>query len=160
LIDQASAQSVFGRLLHAHGTLMRAVEARLRAEHGLSANDFETLLHLARAEEGSMRRIDLADRLRLTPSGVTRLLDGLECAGLTGRRNCPSDARVTYSVITDAGREMLRRASCTHAAVCEELIGSHLSPAELDELSGLLGRLPGGDDFAPGACTGETLATG
>ena len=81
-----------------------------------------------------MRRIDLAERLRLTPSGVTRLLDGLEEAGLTGRRDCPSDARVTYSVITDDGREMLRLASCTHAAVCEELIGAHLSPAELDEL--------------------------
>jgi DNA-binding MarR family transcriptional regulator len=133
---------------------MRAVEARLRAEHGLSANDFEALLHLSRDERGAMRRIDLAERLRLTPSGVTRLLDGLEEAGLTGRRDCPSDARVTYSVLTDAGREMLRHASCTHAAVCEELIGSHLSPAELEELSGLLGRLPGGDAFDARACSG------
>ena len=89
-----------------------------------------------------MRRIDLAERLRLTPSGVTRLLDGLEEAGLTGRRDCPSDARVTYSVLTDAGREMLRHASCTHAAVCEELIGSHLSPAELEELSACSGGYP------------------
>jgi len=132
---------------------MRAVEARLRAEHGLSANDFETLLHLSRDENGSLRRIDLAERLRLTPSGVTRLLDGLEEAGLTGRRDCPSDARVTDSVITDNGREMLGLASCTHAAVCEELIGAHLSPADLDELSGLLGRLPGGDDFDAGCCS-------
>lgn len=133
---------------------MRAVEARLRAEHGLSANDFETLLHLARTEDGAMRRIDLAERLRLTPSGVTRLLDGLEGAGLTGRRNCPEDARVTYSVITESGRQMLRLASCTHAAVCEELIGARLSPTELDELATLLGRLPGGDDCDGGACAG------
>ena len=139
---------------------MRSVEARLRAEHGLSANDFETLLHLARAEHGAMRRIDLAERLRLTPSGVTRLLDGLEEAGLTGRRDCLSDARVTYSVITDDGRETLRLAACTHAAVCEELIGAHLSSAELDELSDLLGRLPGGDDFDTRSCTGETRETG
>jgi len=139
---------------------MRAVEARLRTEHGLSANDFEALLHLSRDNNGALRRIDLAERLRLTPSGVTRLLDGLEEAGLTGRRDCPADARVTYSVITARGHEMLQRASCTHAAVCEELIGSHLSPAELEELSGLLGRLPGGDDFDPGACTGGTRETG
>ena len=91
-----------------------------------------------------MRRIDLAERLRLTPSGVTRLLDGLEQAGLTDRGGCPTDARVTYAVITDTGREMLRRAACTHAAACDELIGSHLSPAELDG-SPLLGRLPGVD---------------
>lgn len=160
LIDQVSAQTVFGRLLHAHGTLMRAVEARLRAEHRLSANDFETLLHLSRAEHGAMRRIDLAERLRLTPSGVTRLLDGLEEVGLTGRRDCPADARVTYSVITDRGRKMLRLASCTHAAVCEELIGSHLSPTELEELSDLLGRLPGGDDFDAECCSAGTAATG
>jgi DNA-binding MarR family transcriptional regulator len=154
LPDQVSAQTVFARLLHAHGSLMRSVEARLRAEHGLSANDFETLLHLSNAEAGSLRRIDLAERLRLTPSGVTRLLDGLEEAGLTGRRDCPSDARVTYSVATDAGRAKLRAAFRTHAAVCEELIGSHLSPSELDELSDLLGRLPGGDEFEANACTG------
>ncbi len=153
LITQVSAQTVFARLLHAHGSLMRSVEARLRAEHGLSANDFETLLHLSAAEHGALRRIDLAERLRLTPSGVTRLLDGLESAGLTGRRDCPTDARVTYSVITDAGREKLRQAFRTHAAVCEELIGTHLSHSELDELSDLLGRLPGGDEFDPGACT-------
>ncbi|WP_411277922.1 MarR family winged helix-turn-helix transcriptional regulator [Gaiella sp.] len=138
---------------------MRAVEARLRAEHGLSANDFETLLHLSRDAQGEMRRIDLAARLRLTPSGVTRLLDGLEEAGLTGRRNCPADARVTYSVLTSSGREMLQRASCTHAAVCEELIGSHLSPAELDDLLGLLARLPGGDEFDAGCCHGGADTT-
>ncbi len=121
---------------------MREIEARLLAEHGLSANDFETLLHLSHAEHGAMRRIDLAERLRLTPSGVTRLLDGLEQAGLTDRGGCPTDARVTYAVITDEGRETLREAACTHAAACDELIGAHLSPAELDELAGLLGRLP------------------
>ena len=137
---------------------MRSVEARLRVEHGLSANDFETLLHLSRADRGALRRIDLAEKLRLTPSGVTRLLDGLEEAGLTGRRDCVSDARVTYSEITDAGREMLQLAFGTHAAVCEELIGAHLSPAEIEELSELLRRLPGGDDER--ACTSGSPATG
>ena len=83
LTPQVSAQTVFVRLLHAHGSMMRAIEARLLAEHGLSANDFEALVHLSHAEEGALRRIDLAEQLRLSPSGVTRLLDGLEHAGLT-----------------------------------------------------------------------------
>ena len=141
-------------MLHAHGSLMRAIEARLLAEHGLSANDFETLLHLSHAEHGAMRRIDLAERLRLTPSGVTRLLDGLEAAGLTDRGGCPTDARVTYAVITDTGRELLRRAACTHAATCDEMIGAHLSPGELEDLAGLLGQLPGVDDVDARACSG------
>jgi len=133
---------------------MRDVEARLHAEHGLSANDFETLLYLSHAERGEMRRIDLAERLRLTPSGVTRLLDGLEDAGLTERGGCPTDARVTYAVITGKGRQTLRRAACTHAAACDAVIGTHLSPAELDELASLLGRLPGVDDADPLGCPG------
>ena len=130
------------------------------AQHGLSANDFETLLHLSRAEHGAMRRIDLAEGLRLTPSGVTRLLDGLEVAGLTDRSSCSTDGRVTYAVITDAGRDMLALAACSHAAACEELIGSYLSPAELEELALLLGRLPGVAAVDATACSGGTPATG
>lgn len=145
---------MFVRLLHAHCSLMREIESRLLAEHGLSANDFETLLHLSRADRGSMRRIDLAERLRLSPSGVTRLLEGLEQGGLTDRGDCPTDARVSYAVITDAGRRSLQRAACTHAATCDEAIGSHLSPAELDDLAGLLGRLPGVGDTNTQACSG------
>ena len=154
LTSQVSAQTVFVRLLHAHGSLVRSIEARLSAEHGLSANDFETLLHLSHAEDGSMRRIDLAERLRLTPSGVTRLLDGLEASGLTDRGGCPTDARVTYAVLTEKGRETLARAACTHASTCEEQIGTHFSPDELDDLAGLLGRLPGVDDVDARACSG------
>ena len=130
------------------------------AQHGLSANDFETLLHLSRAEHGAMRRIDLAEGLRLTPSGVTRLLDGLEVAGLTDRSSCSTDGRVTYAVITDAGRDLLALAACSHAAACEELIGSYLSPAELEELALLLGRLPGVTAVDATACAGGTSATG
>jgi DNA-binding MarR family transcriptional regulator len=160
LTPQVSAQTVFARLLHAHGSLVREIEARLLAEHNLSANDFETLLHLSHADHGAMRRIDLAERLRLTPSGVTRLLDGLERSGLTDRGGCPTDARVTYAVITDDGRQTLQRAACTHAAACDEVIGAHLSPAELEELAGLLGRLPGCDDVDARGCTDETRETG
>jgi DNA-binding MarR family transcriptional regulator len=152
LSDQLSAQTVFVRLLHAHASLVRSIEARLMAAHGLSANDFETLLHLSRAERGEMRRIDLAERLRLTPSGVTRLLDGLEESGLTCRGGCPTDARVTYAVITEAGRQALSEAARTHAEACEELIGAHLSPAELDELAALLAHLPGVEGITDDSC--------
>jgi len=77
------------------------MNAELLAEHGLTINDFEALLHLSRAEEGRMRRVDLAEGLLLTASGVTRLLDGLEAAGYVERAACASDRRVVYAVITD-----------------------------------------------------------
>ena len=67
-------------LLRAHAATTRELSALLVAEHGLTLNDFECLLHLARAEDRRMRRVDLAAQLILTASGVTRLLDGLEAA--------------------------------------------------------------------------------
>ena len=85
---------MFARLMRAHGTLMRELEARLIAEHRLTIRDFDTLLHLSREPERRMRRVDLADRLALTPSGVTRLLDGLTQAGLVEKASCSSDARL------------------------------------------------------------------
>src|SRR5438552_3327442 len=80
------------------------MSAELVAEHGLTINDYEALLHLSRAEEGRMRRVDLAGLLLLTASGVTRLLDGLEAAGLVERASCASDRRVTSAVLPEAGR--------------------------------------------------------
>lgn len=145
---------MFARLMRAHGTLMRELESRLVAEHGLTIHDFETLLHLSREPEQRLRRVDLADRLALTPSGVTRLLDGLTSAGLVEKASCSSDARVSYAVLTGAGRDVFAAAVETNDRTCRELIGLHLSPAELGQLSSLLGRLPTVGDVDGSACAG------
>jgi DNA-binding MarR family transcriptional regulator len=110
--------------------------------HGLTLNDYEVLLHLARADERRLRRVDLAQRLLLTASGITRLLEGLERAGYVCKAQCDSDARVTYAVLTDAGLEKLRAASATHTDGIEALFGSSYSDEELATLGELLGRLP------------------
>src|SRR5580765_1730521 len=108
LTEQApAALDAWVRLLRGHAALTRLLSAELRATHCLTLNDYEALLVLSREPECAMRRVDLAQRLLLTPSGVTRLLDGLETAGLVGKGSCPSDARVSYAVLTDAGRERL-----------------------------------------------------
>lgn len=146
---------MFARLIRAHGTLMRELEARLVADHGLTIHDFETLLHLSREPEQRLRRVDLADRLALTPSGVTRLLDGLTRAGLVEKASCAADARVSYAVLTEAGRDLFAAAVETNDRTCRELIGLHLSPAELQQLSALLGRLPTVGEVDGSACTGE-----
>ena len=97
-----------------------------------------------------MRRVDLADRLLLTASGVTRLLEGLEEDGLVERASCPADRRVTYAVITDRGRERLGAASQAHRAAVRAVFEERLSDEELVQLTELLGRLPGA-----GAASGE-----
>lgn len=135
---------VFARLRRAHSSLTRALEARLLTEHDLTVSDYEALLHLSRAEHGRLRRVDLAELLLLTPSGVTRLLEGLHAAGLVEKATCSTDARVTYAVLTDAGRDRLDVAATAQADVLRELLDAALDPGELETLAALLARLPGG----------------
>jgi DNA-binding MarR family transcriptional regulator len=146
---------VFARLLRAHASVTRALETRLLAEHGLTINDYETLLHLSREPEGRLRRVDLAKRLVLTPSGVTRLLDGLQAAGYVEKGTCDSDARVTYAVLTSEGTRKLEEAAACHIESVRELFGEHLDDEALTQLSELLGRLPGVGDYDGETCLPE-----
>jgi len=147
----SSAPEAWVRLLRAHASTTRTLSAQLQAEHELSINDYEALLHLSR-EGGHMRRVDLAQKLLLTQSGVTRLLEGLERCGLVEKGSCPSDLRVTYAVLTDEGRKRLHEASESHLAAVRALFSEHFTAEELEQLAELLGRLPGaGGD--PGACS-------
>src|SRR5215210_7339812 len=140
------ALSAWARLLRAHSMSTRCLSAELLAEHGFTINDYEALLHLSHAEGGRMRRVDLAERLLLTASGVTRLLDGLEAAGLVGKDTCASDRRVTYAVLTPAGLERLAAASDSHVAGVRALFEDCFTAEELEQLAELLGRLPGVGD--------------
>ncbi len=141
------------RLLRGHASVTRAISAQLVAEHGLTINDYEALLHLARAEDVRMRRVDLAERLILTASGVTRLLDGLEAGGLVERASCASDRRVTYAVLTETGRKKLREASKSHIADVREFFEKRYTDEELQQLARLLGRLPGAGEAVEEDCT-------
>ena len=120
----------------------RTLEAGLQAAHGLTVVGYEALLLLSEAPERALRRIDLARGLGLTASGVTRLLDGLERAGLVEKRTCSEDARVTYAVLTDAGAGRLERASCSHVGSVRALFEERYTDEELETLGELLGRLP------------------
>jgi DNA-binding MarR family transcriptional regulator len=140
-------------LLRAYAATTRTLSAQLVAEHGLTINDYEALLRLAHADDRRMRRVDLADALLLTASGVTRLLDGLESAGLVERATCASDRRVVYAVLTEAGRAKLEEASQSHLAEVRALFEGRFDEDELAQLGELLGRLHGGDAGSVEECT-------
>jgi DNA-binding MarR family transcriptional regulator len=154
LTSQGSAVDAFIALVRAHASATRGLSAELLEEHGLTINDYECLLKLAGAEDGQLRRVDLARALLLTPSGITRLLEGLERAGWVERRHCASDARVTYAALTPAGRQKLKEAGRSHVASIGELFGARYSEKELAALAELLQRLEG-DEPEEGACTIE-----
>jgi DNA-binding MarR family transcriptional regulator len=92
-----------------------------------------------------MRRVDLAEQVLLTASGITRLLDGLEHSGLVERASCASDRRVVYAVLTDDGLEKVREASSSHVAQIDELFAEHFADDELATVGDLLSRI-GGED--------------
>ena len=147
-----TAPPAWPALLRAHAATTRMLSAQLVAEHGLTINDLEALLRLAHAEDQRMRRVDLAEALLLTASGVTRLLDGLENTGLVERASCASDRRVVYAVLTEAGRAKLEEASTSHVAVVHALFEERFDEDELTQLGELLGRLPGGDAATADEC--------
>ena len=143
--ETAAAIEAFVRLVRAHAAVTRQLSAQLSADHGLNLNAYEALLQVAGAPDSRMRRVDLADGLLLTASGVTRLLDGLERDGLVAREECSSDRRVTYAILTEAGRAKLREASKSHTRQIRELVGGSFDEDELAQLVALLDRLPGVD---------------
>ncbi|HEV8603576.1 MAG TPA: MarR family transcriptional regulator [Gaiellaceae bacterium] len=128
--------------LRAHAAVTRQFNAELQATHGLTLSDFDVLAQLARAPERALKRVELSERVLLTPSGITRLLNGLERVGYVGRRECAHDARVTYAVLTDEGYEKFREAARTHRASVRALLTERFETAELEALASLLGRLP------------------
>jgi DNA-binding MarR family transcriptional regulator len=147
--ETPAAVRAWTRLLRAHAATTRVLSAELQSDHGLTLNDFEVLYVLSRAEGGRMKRVELANRLLLSPSGITRLCEGLERAGLVTRTTCPTDLRVAYAELTPEGRERFQAASCAHVGSIRALMEEHFSEDELHELGDMLGRLPSvadGDD--------------
>jgi DNA-binding MarR family transcriptional regulator len=137
----ASEVRAFVSFLRAHAAVTRRLDRELVAEHGLTINDYEVLLRLARAPERMMRRVDLAQQVLLTPSGITRLLDGLQRCGFVEKAACDSDARVVYAKLTEEGAEKLEQASESHFASIRATFCERMSSKELDTLRELLGRL-------------------
>jgi len=149
------AISAWVAFIRGHAALVRELNAQLVSSHGLTINDYEVLLHLSRAPDRRLKRVELAQGVLLTPSGITRLLEGLERAGWVEKAACACDARVTYAVLTDAGREKLREAASSHVSDVDRLFAGHFDEDELGVLAGLLSRLDrdadGGDSCEPPA---------
>ncbi len=145
------ALSAWVAFLRGHAALTRSLNAQLVADHGLTMNDYEVLLRLSHAPDSRLKRIELAQSVILTPSGITRLLDGLETAGWVEKASCESDARVTYAVLTEAGREKLRAAADSPLADVDRLFAVAFGEGEPETPGALLARVERGP--SAGTCT-------
>jgi DNA-binding MarR family transcriptional regulator len=100
--------------LRAHAAVTRRLEAELHAARSLSLADYDALVQLAVADDRRLRMSELADRVVLSRSGVSRMVDRLEASGLVVRRACPTDARGSWAELTPAGLDRLREAAPVH----------------------------------------------
>jgi len=140
--------------LRAHAEVTRRLEHDLLAEHDLPLASYDVLVQLSETPDRSLRMTDLAERVLLSRSGLTRLVDRLVRDGLVVRQACPSDARGTLAVLTDAGAQRLAAAWPTHLRGVVENVVGRLSHDELRALGALLSRLvePSSGDGVAGGC--------
>ncbi|GGW69822.1 hypothetical protein GCM10010503_54010 [Streptomyces lucensis JCM 4490] len=132
------------RLVRAQAALVRRFDARLGGLHGVSLSDFTLLLRLGQAPGGRMRRVDLAEVLGLTASGVTRGLAPLERIGLVTREPDARDARVAYASLTGTGRRRLREMLATAEETATDVLAVPAwGKEDVAVFSDLLSRLGG-----------------
>ena len=145
-------QRAWRALIRVTTGVMATLDGELRAEHGLSLGEYEVLVLLSETPERSLRMTDLAGDLRLSPSGITRRVDGLVRAGLVERRQCPSDRRGSNAVLTAEGLRRLEAAAVTHVRGVRAHFVDQLSGRQLANIESALASVHVDDDAAAGGC--------
>jgi len=128
-------------MLRVHSHLVKALDAELVAEHGLSLTAYEVLLYLDEAPGRRMRMHDLASSVLLSRSGLTRLVDRLERDGFIERVACEEDARGAFAVLTPAGQRKRDTARATHLDGVRRHFLARLGPREQEALGGIWERV-------------------
>ena len=130
--------TTFGMLLEAHASLVASVRSDLDADLDMPLSWFEVLIRLSRSCDRRLRMTELASQVGLTASGLTRLVDRIESAGLVQRQACPSDRRSTFAVLTEPGDAALARAMPAHLDSLERHLRTPLGSEGLAQLEALL----------------------
>ncbi|WP_202796955.1 MarR family winged helix-turn-helix transcriptional regulator [Pedosphaera parvula] len=130
--EMSASLQLFVRLARVNAIMARRFDGRLG--HGLGFNDFVILLALSQSANGRMRRIDLAECLGITASGVTRMLAPMEKIGLVKREANVHDARVSYVALAAGGKRLLAESLESAEVLSEEVV----APGKAQKLNELL----------------------
>ncbi len=126
--------------LRAHAAVTRRLESDLVGSP-LSLAEFDVLATIVNAPEGTLRMKDLAERVLLTKSGITRLVDRLVERGFVARHACAADRRGQYAALTDEGREAFQQARRVHLPSVASAFSAHLDGTERDTITAALERV-------------------
>jgi len=133
--------------LDAQAALLRRLEAELVEKEDMTLGEYDVLIQLGIAPTRRLRMTELSERVRLSRSGLTRLVDRLVQDGLVKRGRCASDRRGTFAILTPAGTARLRHAQPVHLRGIREHFGKRLSAAQLSAVAEALEPL--GRDMRP-----------
>ena len=122
---------------------LRHIDTPLGHHHGVSLSDLALLLELRNSPDEKLRRVDLASRLGVTPSGIARQVAPLERIGLVGRESNPRDARLALVTLTDSGRRVADEAAFTANEAAESALAAHWDAAQRTQLAELLAAVRG-----------------
>ena len=138
------------RLLQVADDFRAGLSGEFSAVHGISVNEFLLLLHLERSAANRLSRVDLARRMHVSASTITRMAAPMEKIGLVDREVDERDARLGFVVATNAGREKLSEALSTFSKRAGYLFDDRCDDEEMERFASMLRRLL--------ARTGDTLA--
>jgi DNA-binding MarR family transcriptional regulator len=139
-LDPARLQAWRG-FLEAHKRVTEVLERELREEEGLPLAWYDVLVQLQEAPDRRLRMQELASAVLLSKSGLTRLVDRMERAGLVRRSACPDDRRGILCELTSEGYATLRRTAGTHLRGVLTHFGRHLDPDEAAVLARVFDRV-------------------
>ncbi|MDQ3307376.1 MAG: MarR family winged helix-turn-helix transcriptional regulator [Actinomycetota bacterium] len=143
------AADAWGALLQVHAALVPTLESQVRAQTGLPLTWYDVLLELAGAPDGKLRMTVLAERVVLSRTRVSRLVDELSEVGLVCREENPHDRRSAYAVLTDTGRSRFRNAAPIYLAAIESSFAAGLSNEDLQDIKRALLRVRSHIDASP-----------
>lgn len=127
----SSDQAMWSKVLTLHTYVERQLTDALQRGHGIGLSEFRALECLVQAADGELRMQELADKVGLNQSSVTRLVGRLDAAGFAMRDLCPDDKRGVYAVITDAGRQRYAAARGTYSEVLSSALNTAAAASEL-----------------------------
>lgn len=136
-----SAAQAWEQALTSVSRLLQTFDANMQEAAGITVIWYDVLLHLDLAKGKRMRMQALADSLLLTRSGVTRLVDRIEKAGMVRREAAAEDRRGYYAILTDEGVKVLAKAQKAHRADIREYFGVLLEDHERRVIFDLMGKV-------------------
>lgn len=132
------AGDAWGALLRVHAAVVPALDNALEARTSLPLAWYDVLLELASEPERRLRMSDLGERVTLSRTRVSRIVDELVAKGYVEKQEHPDDRRSSFAALTRAGEKAFRTAAPIYMGEIEEQFAAGLSAAELERLASLL----------------------